>query len=178
MIFLEIQRGKEAMNGSKFGQYSDVLGVTAAFVKRCIEATHHSGLRLAERHQALQLNTPEYFTGDSWFSSVTAALAAQELGHEYFGPVKTNTKGFPKDEIIDIMKDWPSGSSIVLECKEEKLFAVGYKYSLRSKGALLAFVLSTTQTILTALVAISFDVYWYFQCRVNASWRTLYCEVS
>ena len=32
------------------------------------------------------------------------------------------------------MKDWPSGSYIVLECKEHRLFAVGYKYSLRSKS--------------------------------------------
>jgi len=49
------------------------------------------------------------------------------------GKLKTHTSGFPINEITEWMKDWPLGAYVVLECEEPKLFAFGYKYSLRSK---------------------------------------------
>lgn len=54
------------------------------------------------------------------------------------GPVKTNSKFFPKDEIEKVMKHWPSGAKLVMRCETPRgvdLFAVGYKYN--SKKVLL-----------------------------------------
>ena len=134
MLFLEIQRGKEAMNGEKFGKYAKDIGATAAFVKRTIEATANCGTRLEERREAADTGKSDLYYRDSWFAGVTAAVEANKLGHDFFGPVKTNTAGFPKQEIQTWMENWPSGAYIVLECKEHNLFGVGYKYSLRSKS--------------------------------------------
>ena len=134
MLYVEIQRGKEAMNGEKFGKYAKDIGPTATFVKRLVEETAHSGVRLRERRDAEELNKPDLYVGDSWFAGVNPATAAHRFGHKLFGPVKINTSGFLNEEIKEWMKDWPSGSYVVLECKEHKLFAVGYKYSLRSKS--------------------------------------------
>lgn len=134
MLYLEIQRGKEAMNTPKYGKYSNEVGSTASFVKRCIERTKYSGLRIVERLHAKSRGSTELYLGDSWFSGIKAALVALEEGVEYFGPVKTSTAGFPKAEMEEIMKDAPSGSHIVFECEEHRLFAVAYRYSLRSKG--------------------------------------------
>ena len=122
------------MNGEKFGRYAKDIGPTAAFVKRTVEATTNSGKKLKERRDAKEEGKSDSFYGDSWFAGIKAATAANKLGHNVFGPVKTNTSGFPINEITEWMKDWPSGSYVVLECKEHKLFAVGYKYSLRSKS--------------------------------------------
>mmetsp|Transcript_16204 Transcript_16204/g.37447 ORF Transcript_16204/g.37447 Transcript_16204/m.37447 type:complete len:323 (-) Transcript_16204:327-1295(-) len=133
MLYLEIQRGKEAMNTPKYGKYSNEVGSTASFVKRCIERTKYSGLRIVERLHAKSRGSTELYLGDSWFSGIKAALVALEEGVEYFGPVKTSTAGFPKAEMEEIMKDAPSGSHIVFECEEHRLFAVAYRYSLRSK---------------------------------------------
>lgn len=122
------------MNGPKFGKHAKDLGVTAAFVRRCIEATKYSGSRISERFLAKSQDLNELYYGDSWFAGVKAALTALEEGVEFFGPVKTSTAGFPKEEMEEIMKDAPSGSHIVFECEEHQLFAVAYRYSLRSKG--------------------------------------------
>lgn len=137
MLFVEIQRGKDAMSSDEFGMYSSEIGVTAAFVKRAEEKVGYCGANLPARRKSAEEKEGEVFHGDSWFASVNAAQASQELGHEFVGPIKTNTAGFPKDEIEAIMKDWPSGSHIVLEDKENQLVAIGYKYSLRSKSKLL-----------------------------------------
>jgi hypothetical protein len=137
MLFVEIQRGKDAMNSDDYGMYSSEIGVTAAFVKRAEEQVGYCGTNLPARRKSAEKKEGEVFHGDSWFASVNAAQASQKLGHDFVGPVKTNTAGFPKDEIEAIMKDWPSGSHIVLEDEEHKLVAIGYKYSLRSKSELL-----------------------------------------
>ncbi|KAL7458010.1 hypothetical protein ACHAWC_009713 [Mediolabrus comicus] len=138
MLFVEIQRGKDAMNSDEYGKYSSEIGVTAAFVKRAVEQVAHCGTKHPARRESAEDNEREVFHGDSWFASINAAQSCQDMGHDFVGPVKTNTAGFPKEEIEAIMKDWPSGSSIVLEDKENKLVAIGYKYSLRSK--ILSFI--------------------------------------
>ena len=40
-----------------------------------------------------------------------------EVGSELIGMVKTNTKGFCKDIIEKLTKDWPGGSYLVLRSK-------------------------------------------------------------
>ena len=134
MLFVEVQRGKDAMNSDQFGEYASEIGVTAAFVKRAEEKVAYCGTSLESRRDAARAKSGEEFHGDSWFASVNAATVSNELGHDFVGPIKTNTAGFPKDEIEELMKDWPSGSYIVLECREHNLVAIGYKYSLRSKS--------------------------------------------
>lgn len=137
MLLVEVQRGKVGMNSDDYGRYSSEIGVTAAFVKRAEEQVAYCGTNLPDRRKSAEEKKKEVFHGDSWFASVNAAQASQELGHDFVGPIKTNTAGFPKEEIEAIMKDWPSGSHIVLEDKKNELVAIGYKYSLRSKGELL-----------------------------------------
>ena len=48
--------------------------------------------------------------------------------------IKTNSSCFPKDEIIEMMKDATSGSKVVFECKSpttcSNLVAIRYKYNL------------------------------------------------
>ena len=122
------------MNSEKYGKYSAEIGATASCVKRSIIATANCGTKMSDRTEAKEKGRPDMFAGDSWFAGGKACMAAAKLGCEFFGPVKTNTSGYPKVEIENIMKDWPSGSWVVLESKEHRLFAVGYKYSLRSKS--------------------------------------------
>ena len=50
--------------------------------------------------------------------------------------VKINTKGFCKEKIEKLTKDWPGGSYLVLRSKPmvpggRPLIAVGYKYNVR-----------------------------------------------
>ena len=45
------------------------------------------------------------FPVDSWFASKKATEAAMELGDELIGMVKTNTKGFCKETIVNLTKD-------------------------------------------------------------------------
>ena len=65
MLYLEIQRGREAMNGDKFGKYSKVIGPTAAFVKRTVEETANCGTRLKYRRDAKETGKSDSFYGDS-----------------------------------------------------------------------------------------------------------------
>jgi hypothetical protein len=56
-------------------------------------------------------------------------------GHEVITAVKSNHSHFPKAELEEKMKDYPSGSYLVLECttpmKGLQLLAIGYKYNAR-----------------------------------------------
>ena len=56
------------------------------------------------------------------------------MGAELIGMAKTNTKGFCKDTIEKLTKDWPGGSYFVLRSKhmvpgDRPLIAIGYKYN-------------------------------------------------
>ena len=89
------------------------------------EAAKHSGQDSSLRR--------EIFYGDSWFAGVKLAEALRKRGLDFGGPVKTKTSCFPKEELEKIMKHWPSGSHLVIECEvngeKNCLYAVGYKYS-------------------------------------------------
>jgi hypothetical protein len=56
-------------------------------------------------------------------------------GHEVIAAVKSNHSRFPKAELEEKMKGYPSGSYLVLECttptKRVQLLAIGYKYNAR-----------------------------------------------
>ena len=59
-----------------------------------------------------------------------------ELGDEFIGIVKTNTKGFCKETIEKLTKDWTGGSYLVFRSKpmvpgDRPLIAIGYKYNAR-----------------------------------------------
>ena len=73
---------------------------------------------------------------DSCFDSNIAAEAVMEIGADLIGMVKKNTKGFCKETIEKLTKDWPVGSYLVLRSKpmvprDRKLIAIGYRYNAR-----------------------------------------------
>ena len=102
---------------------------------RIIEATQYSGHEREEQRRNAKLSGKrELVFGDSWFTSRRLCVATKKkFGHEYFGALKTSHSGTPKAEVEDIMKDWPAGSYLVLECKELEPFFVGYKYNYRKR---------------------------------------------
>ena len=58
----------------------------------------------------------EMFFGDSWFSSVESTCKLwNRFKCRYAGILKTNHSRFPKVWIERTIKDWPTGSHIVLE---------------------------------------------------------------
>ena len=78
-----------------------------------------------------------------------------ELVVELIGMVKTNTKGFCKDTIEKLTKDWHGGSYLVLRSKPmvpggRPLIAIGYKYNARK---VLSFIVTdntgSTKTLRT-----------------------------
>ena len=116
-------------------RYSKELGGTAGCSMRIIEASQYSGRLEKQRIDAKEAGKRELFFGDSWFTSRRLCEGLKDkLGNEYFGPLKTVHSGTPKAEIDEIMKDWPVGSYIALECKDAGLFYVGYRYNYKKKG--------------------------------------------
>lgn len=132
MLHLEIQQGKIPMRSLP---YSRKYGGTAGCTLRLIEATQYCGSNEPERQNARKNKKREFYYGDSWFTSRRLCEGLKDLFcHEWFGALKTNHSGTPKNEIEKIMKDWPSGSYLVVECEELQLFMVGYKYNYRKNG--------------------------------------------
>ena len=59
-----------------------------------------------------------------------------EVGADLIGMVKTNIKGFCKETIEKLGKDWPGGSYLMLRSKhmvplDRPLIVIGYKYNAR-----------------------------------------------
>ena len=77
----------------KDSRYQQELGATAACTKRVMGATKGVG------HKSIKGLTKDCFLLDSWFTSKKAEEAAMELGAEFIGMVKKNTKGFCKEKI-------------------------------------------------------------------------------
>jgi hypothetical protein len=115
--------------------YCKELGATAACTRRLCEGAAYSGSQVASnsRNKAKTDGSPESFLGDSWFTGIKVVeWAAAAGGHAYFGALKTSTKCTPFQELIDKMKDYPSGAYLVMECTTPKghdLICIGYKYS-------------------------------------------------
>ena len=124
LLFIEFQRGKEGM---KHSNYHQELGETAACTNRMTEATKGIG------QKSIKGGTKDFPLFDSWFASKNAEEAAMEVGAKFIGMVKTNTKGFCKENIENLTKGWPGVSYLVLRSKPvlpgyRLLIAIGYKY--------------------------------------------------
>ena len=122
-----MQRGKE---GTKDRRYQQEIGAIAACTKRIMEATKGIG------QKSIKGGTKDCFLFDSWFASKKAAEAATEMSAELIGIVKTNIKGFCREAIENLTKDWPGGPYLVLRSKpmvpgDRPLIAIGYKYNAR-----------------------------------------------
>jgi hypothetical protein len=138
MIYIEIQRGKHDMWKQK---YSALLGATAGCTLRLAEGSAYCGQSNPERATAKEKFKPNLFVCDAWFGSVVMAEHMKTLyqtatgeykGHEVIAAVKSNHSRFPKAELEEKMKGYPSGSYLVLECTTPsgvKLLAIGYKYN-------------------------------------------------
>ena len=82
-----------------------------ASTKRMREETKGRG------HKSKKGGPKDCFLFISWFASKKAAEDAMELGAYLIGMVKTNTKGFCKETIEKLTKNWPGGSYLVLRSK-------------------------------------------------------------
>ena len=104
------------------------LGATVACNNISTKETKGLGQR------SLKGSTRDCVLFGSSFLSKKSAEAAASIGVDLIGMVKTNTKGFFKDMVEGLAKDWPGGSYIVLNSKpmlpgERKLLAIVYKYN-------------------------------------------------
>ena len=61
--------------------------------------------------------TRDCFLFDSWFASKKEVEAAMGVGADLISMVNTNTKGFLKETIEKLTKDWPGGSYLILRSK-------------------------------------------------------------
>ena len=94
MVFIELQEGKRRMEVMDF---TDEWQHTTACTLRC--------LRNWKDSQAAVI-------GDSWFASVTTAVALRTMGLHFIGNVKTATKRFPKKWLSARLKDTTRGTSV------------------------------------------------------------------
>lgn len=126
MLYLEVQRGKVGM--PLFSEHFRELGACTSCTVRAAATTTHCGQRDATTR------IPNLFYGDSWFASVKTEENSN-CGGEWVGPVKTAHSCFPKEALEEKMKDWPSGTHLVLEASSpvhnKPLLAIGYKYNSR-----------------------------------------------
>ena len=150
LTFLEIQEGKEPMRKLKFT--SEAGSVTAATTLQLIEGCEKEALGGGDRY---------VLCADSWFGSVRMVEALKCVwsvpklstpvdprnyslevdkvkGYNPNSPevvcaIKTNNGFFPYDELLEEMKEYPSGSYLVLGCTAPatnvELRAIGYKYN-------------------------------------------------
>ena len=114
----------------KQSKYHQKLGVTESCTKIMLEATKGIGQKYIKEA------TKDCFIFDNRFSSKKLEEATMEVGADLVGMIKANIKGFCKDIIDNLTKDWPGGSYFMLRSKpivprRRPLIAVGYKYNTR-----------------------------------------------
>ena len=124
LLLIEVQIWKEGM---KHSNYKKELGATVTCTKKILEATKVIG------QKSIKGGTKDCFLFDSWLASKKAAEAAMNVGDEFIAMLKTNTKGFCKETIEKLTKDWPGGSYLVLSSKpmiprDRLLIAICYTY--------------------------------------------------
>ena len=115
------------MNHSKYHQE---LEDTAVCTKRMVEATKGIGQKYRKGV------TNNCFLFDCLFSSNKLAEAFMEVGAKLVGMVKTNTKGFCKETIEKLTKNWTRGSYLLLVSKPMVLGSrppidIYYNYNMR-----------------------------------------------
>ena len=136
LLHLELMRGKH--KGMEDLKYAKQYKATCATVVRLQEATART--TNVDRKGDTHAIPKETLMGDSWFTSVQAAIQVALRGGNYIGVLKTAYNGYPKKFIQDKMKNWPGGSHLVLETttpEEVELLAIGYKYN---KNKILCFL--------------------------------------
>ncbi len=128
MIHLEIQRGKVGMSSQP---HNKTLGATAGCAVRIAQRTSQTSLD----------GIVETVKGDAWFGSVRSVCNVSlceknGVGKEAFFQLKNNSRGFPKKQLKDILKNEPGGASVVLTAKDPDtgtdLLAIGYKYNTKT----------------------------------------------
>ena len=80
--------------------------------------------------------------GDSWFQSVRTTAELLRRGHESVGPVKNSHKGYPKEYMLEKLKDLPGGVRLIMKGVHPsggELVATGYKYT---SGKVLTYISS------------------------------------
>ena len=88
--YIKFQIGKEVV---KHSNYQHQIGVTAACIKRMTEATKGVGQKY------IKGATQDCFLFDSWLSSKKWEEYVMEVGAEFIGVVRKNTKGFCKETL-------------------------------------------------------------------------------
>lgn len=138
-------------------RWSKSHGGTAGCTMRLVDQSQYCGWmgEMEDRVKARETEKREIYFGDSWFTSIKAILGIwEEFGHEYFGALKTNHSGTPKEEIEKLMDKWNPGSYLVLECEEKGLWIMGYKYSHRKKSEFTFIILHSSNENLTSHLVI------------------------
>ena len=166
-------------------KYSKEFGGTAGCSLRLIKESQYSGSVLRSYQTAKEECKQKTFFGDSWFISrqfLSALAGHKDFGHEGFCALKTNHSGTPKEEMEKIMKDWPSGSYLTVECEELKLFFVGYKYNYKKKGksGFSEDFQKSNNFHLNGFMPSCFSVFlpWYMECWHNYTWRSIHCQMA
>ena len=71
----------------------------------------NKGFRLEGRKRGYK----PFFLFERCFASNRSAESTMDFGAEIIGMVRINTKGFCKDSIYNMTKDWPGGYYFVLK---------------------------------------------------------------
>ena len=95
----------------KHNKYQKEPGSTSTFTKRMKKATKQIGQKYRKG------GTKDCFLFDIQFYSKKPAEVAMEFFTKLIGMVNTNNKGFCKDNIEKLTKDWPGGSYLALSSK-------------------------------------------------------------
>ena len=86
-------------------------GPTNACTLRCLEASGR-----AQKERRPEEREPRSCGGDAWFAGARTTRACDdELGIKFVGPVKTNTKEFPRDAIRHTLHGTTRGTHVVFE---------------------------------------------------------------
>ena len=116
IVSIEPAEGKERMKLKKF---EDKYGHTTA-----------TTLRLVEKYAVVPgTNQPvRVVAGDSWFASVTTALAVKkELGLDFLGIVKTAHKYYPRDDVARVGQAKGSWVTYTATVDGVRLIALGHR---------------------------------------------------
>lgn len=108
MLGLEIQKGKVAMRDAEYvGEYLPTAACARRLtdmVKNCFETQKRSV-------------PPFRIILDAGFGNMSTLKALSAANVEAIMCIKQGKSGMPKDQILELSKDWPSGSYLTLRCQ-------------------------------------------------------------
>ena len=91
--------------------------VPTGYCSKCSLYQEHYGSNRGDRSVVYKRGDEVFFLVDSWFSSKKVSEAVMEVGSKLICMVKTNTKGFCKENIDNLTKELSGGSYLVLRSK-------------------------------------------------------------